>query len=39
MSLDTEIFIADLGIPKEVYEKFGIESYPFYKNNIIKIKR
>jgi len=33
----TEIFVADLGIPKEVYEKFGMEIPPFQNNNIIKI--
>jgi NAD(P)H-hydrate epimerase len=36
---DTEIFIADLGIPKEVYEKFGTEPPPFYENNILHLKR
>jgi len=34
----TEIFVADLGIPKKVYEKFEIELLPFHKSNIIKIK-
>lgn len=36
---NTEIFIADLGIPKEVYEKFGTKALPFHKGNIIKLKR
>lgn len=36
---NTEIYIADLGIPKEVYTKFGTETLPFHKNNIIKLKR
>lgn len=35
---DTEIFIADLGIPKEVYEKFKSKALPFYKGNILKLK-
>ncbi|MFK5856274.1 MAG: NAD(P)H-hydrate epimerase [Bacteroidota bacterium] len=34
----TSIYIADLGIPKEVYEKFGVEILPFNKSNIIEIK-
>ena len=34
-----EIFIADIGIPKDVYEKFGVEYLPFHKNNIIKLRR
>ncbi len=33
----TEIFIADLGIPKEVYGRFGIEIPPFESSNILKI--
>ncbi|MDA3907082.1 MAG: NAD(P)H-hydrate epimerase [Bacteroidales bacterium] len=36
---NTEIYIADLGIPKEVYAKFGIQELPFHKNNILKLKR
>jgi len=34
-----EIFIADLGIPIEVYEKFGVECLPFTRHNIVKLKR
>ena len=34
-----EIYIADLGIPKEVYTKFDTELLPFYKNNIIQLIR
>lgn len=34
----TEIYIADLGIPKEVYTEFGVEALPFHKNNIIQLK-
>ncbi len=34
-----DIFIADLGIPKEVYEKFGTELLPFHKHNIVKLIR
>ncbi|NQU34258.1 MAG: hypothetical protein HQ521_13590 [Bacteroidetes bacterium] len=36
---ETEIYIADLGIPKEVYLKFGVDILPFYINSIIKQKR
>jgi len=36
---ETEIFIADLGIPHQVYQKFGIDTPPFHSNNILKIKR
>ena len=35
---NTDIFIADLGIPKEVYMQFGIEIPPFHQSNIIQIK-
>ena len=40
-SLDenVEIYIADLGIPKEVYVKFGMEILPFHNNNIVKLLR
>ena len=34
----TEIFVADLGIPKEVYEKFGCKMLPFYLDTILKIR-
>ena len=39
LDLQTEIFIADLGIPNEVYAKFGTEQPPFYKSNILKLSR
>ena len=32
-----EIYIADLGIPIKVYEKFGVEIPPFQMDNILKI--
>jgi len=35
----TEIFVADLGIPNEVYTKFEIEPLPFHESNIIKLTR
>ena len=35
----TEIFIADLGIPAAVYQKFKIEPLPFHTNNILKLIR
>ncbi len=34
----SEVFIADLGIPKAVYEQFGAEMPPFQANNILKIE-
>tara|TARA_R110002050_G_scaffold300621_1_gene470990 strand:+ start:12588 stop:13283 length:696 start_codon:yes stop_codon:yes gene_type:complete len=39
LSTDTEIYVADLGIPKAVYEKFGLEILPFDTNNSIKLNR
>ena len=39
LPLDTEVFVADLGIPKDVYEKFNIAIPPFDKSNIIRIIR
>ena len=35
----TEIFVADLGIPQDVYQQFNVNMLPFYKNNIIKLKK
>lgn len=37
LPISTEIFIADLGIPKEIYEKFGTKIPPFQLNNIIRV--
>ncbi len=34
----SEIYVADLGIPAEVYSKFGVEIPPFHLGNIIEIK-
>jgi NAD(P)H-hydrate epimerase len=39
LNSNTEIYIADLGIPKEVYEKFNAEILPFHINGIIKLQR
>ena len=39
LPLDMEVFVADLGIPKDVYEKFKIAIPPFDKSNILKIIR
>ena len=39
LNKNIDIFIADLGIPKEVYKKFGAEPLPFHKDNIVKLKR
>lgn len=36
---NVEIYIADIGIPQEVYVKFGIEIPPFQNNNIVKLHR
>ena len=36
---ETELFIADLGIPHQVYQKFGIQIPPFNNHNILKIKK
>ncbi len=36
---NVELYIADLGIPKGVYEKFNTMIPPFFENNIVKIKR
>ena len=36
---DTELFVADLGIPNEVYKKFKADLLPFYKGRIIKLKK
>ena len=36
---ETELYIADLGIPKSVYEKFGVNIPPFQSDNILKIKK
>lgn len=35
----TEIFVADIGIPKAVYQKFGIDSLGFDISNILKLAR
>ena len=35
----TELYLADLGIPKAVYERFKIPMPPFELNNILKIIR
>jgi NAD(P)H-hydrate epimerase len=39
LSTDVAVFVADLGIPKPVYEKFGLKMLPFNENNIIKLNR
>jgi NAD(P)H-hydrate epimerase len=35
----TEIFIADLGIPAAVYHKFNMEPFPFHTNTILQLIR
>jgi len=37
LPLTTDILIADLGIPKSVYQKFNIEYLPFYESAILKL--
>ena len=39
MPKETELFVADLGIPKTVYERFNISIPPFDQSNILKIIR
>jgi NAD(P)H-hydrate epimerase len=34
-----EIYVADLGIPAEVYEKFNMSSIDFSRGNTLKLKR
>lgn len=36
---EIEIYLADLGIPKPVYENFRITPFPFDESGILKIKR
>ena len=36
---NTELFVADLGIPRQVYEMFETEFLPFNKGSIIKLKK
>lgn len=36
---ETEVYVADLGIPGELYKKFGINLPPFQKNSIIQLIR
>ena len=35
----TEVFVADLGIPADLYKKFGISPLPFHKSSIIQLKK
>ncbi|MFT7036790.1 MAG: NAD(P)H-hydrate epimerase [Cyclobacteriaceae bacterium] len=35
----TKIFIADIGIPSSVYEKFEVDPLPFHTSNILKLQR
>lgn len=39
LTLSTQLFVADLGLPKSVYVSFGSEILPFENNNILKLKR
>lgn len=36
---DIEIYVADLGIPKEVYEHYNLSIPPFYENSLLKLNR
>ena len=35
---EVEIFLADLGLPHEVYSKYGIEQPPFFSDQMIRIE-
>ncbi len=35
---ESEIYIADLGIPDKVYQQFGITAPPFHQSNILKLE-
>ncbi len=37
LPISTELYVADLGIPKEIYAKFNAKSLPFRNSNILKI--
>jgi len=39
LPLNTRLYIADLGIPKLVYDKFRVSMPPFQGNNILEIKQ
>jgi len=39
LPVSTEIFIADIGIPAEVYQKFELDPLPFEDQNILKLVR
>jgi len=39
LPISNEIFVADIGIPVQMYDKFHVKVMPFNKNNILKIKR
>jgi NAD(P)H-hydrate epimerase len=36
---NTDIYIADIGIPNEVYQKFNVIPLPFHNSNILKLER
>lgn len=36
---NSEIFIADLGIPGEIYTRFGSQALPFAQNNVLQLQR
>ncbi|MFT6501036.1 MAG: NAD(P)H-hydrate epimerase [Crocinitomicaceae bacterium] len=36
---EVELFVADLGIPREVYKKFNVEPIEFNQGNIVRLKR
>lgn len=33
----TKIYVADIGIPQEIYAKFGVDPLPFYQANILRL--
>ena len=38
-NIDSELFVADLGIPKKVYDKFNSDIPPFHTSTILKITK
>ena len=39
LPVESELHVADLGIPESVYRKFKVKMLPFEKNGIVKLKR
>ena len=39
LPVSTDLYLADIGIPRAVYNKFNVEQPPFNQNNILTISR